>query len=478
MKLNDKIMLAGNVGYLGYRYLRNRYSKQIGRAATAGKVYAAYRGGKRSAIPEMKKNNNYLPSPVISPRMPAISLKRKNSTSVPSLKRRKIAKKYKKTVRRSGKMAMRKGKKYGRKNKITKGSPESLFLKKGYVVVQEDSGVATDGQCAWFGHGTAPGERMLETFSSALLKSLFAKAGIYIRDGSDLLDSTGLTQITLEYTDAQSGINGTYVDVLTAVTTFTVEANNIYARFRSLDLSTDEDWVWTQMTLSRTDIGLVLAKISLRDIKVHYSCVSSLKYQNRSYTNDAIEADESALNVDRIPLIGKKYVTKGPFFEYVGNLTSPGTGGLNIANNMPFSIDTRKGRIVKQAGNGDGRLKEPLDAKVFKRTKAFGVKAAPGNVATDIIRTDTSMTLVKFLFHTKQVSSAPSGAYAERFQTKGDLGESHMFALEKALHVTGDLVQVNYEINQKHMCYVTGYEKQYTVAEFVSYGVEGSLPIA
>lgn len=409
-----------------------------------------------------------------------------------------IRRRFKKKGAKAGKKARRvRGKRsYKVKGRRGKRSAEGRYLKDGYVISCETGGLIKGDQCVYLGHGTSPGDRLLKTLCYSLIKALFTKAGIHIRDMSQQIGIGGTTSATKFniYLTTEHQVTGVTADSAIGfdnTSTFGAIGDVLYNNIRAYITDTSTDHTKFAELSLRTDPGVVgpihrSSSINLKNCFVDYKVVSSMKYQNRSFTLDAGETqagpNENSQNVDRIPLFGKKYYGKGSAFEYAGSLAAAGTGGLIATANTPFAIDDTTGVLLKTAQNSDGRLKEPPHHKVFKGVrKSTGVVCQPGAVMVDVIKKSIKLPFSKILWMLNPNVTANSGFYSTQYTWNARYGVVSMVALEKALHATTDLVQVNFEVNQKHMCIIKDYKQSITVADYAQGGTAGivtTLPTA
>lgn len=418
----------------------------------------------------------------IMARKKTVPVKRGSKKVLPLLRRQK----------RKGKRSLRSRKYRSRLRKVVPRG-EAAYLKRGYVVTCESGGVIKGDQCVFIGHGTSPGDRVLKTLCYSLTKALFTKAGIHVRDMSSpcgLGGSTPATKYNL-YLANEHQVTGVVTESalgFDSTSAFSDIGDLLFNAIRATVIDTSQDLVKYSNLILRTDAAVVgpvhvLATINLKNCFVDYKAVSSLKYQNRSYTaeaGDAIGPNENALNVDRIPLYGKKYYCRGSAFEYSGQLKAAATGTLISTNNTPFAIDDTTGLLLKTGQNSDGRLKEPPSHKMFKGVKkSKGLVAQPGIVLADVIKKTMKLPFSKFLNMLSVNGTANSGFFGTQYTFNARYGVVSMIAFEKALHATTDLVQVNYEVNQKHMCMIKDYKETVTAADFTqggTAGIMGTLP--
>jgi len=424
--------------------------------------------------PKMARTKTAYPSPTITPRKRRIS----NATPPPPNKRvasvkpklRITAKGVSGGGRGSSKKKSRTSRKSanrGKKIAKSKVAFEKQCMDSGYVVTQEAHGKVTDPNCVFIGHGTGSYGVMIDAVAFSIVRRMFKKIDNFSDwDAPVEAPIATATLYLVEENQLDGAITNRANTVLTGLTYRQVKAW-LYTQFTSYIISEEAKKRLIALRLYEVAKGTI-ETINLRSLMVKYHIQSDLKYQNVSFTADALGDDDNALNVDRIPLIGKGYGSRGPAFE---NKTVVGAN-----RTRPFAIDYQFGVVANTGERGytNGTYKpysEPPSHLTFNKTWSLGgVKASPGIVKRDTIITQIDVTLHKFLWNVGY--EAGPEAYVYRPYA---FGKVHMFALEKEINLTTDLIKVGYEVNQKHMCLVTGGYGNTPMLSMFAQGDQGTI---
>ena len=355
-----------------------------------------------------------------------------------------------------------KGRKANRKRyrgKKKANQTESTFLRKGYVQVREQGGIENADNCAYVGHGSAPGRIICQNVFAALVKGLFALVHVNIISLQDAIPVAYQTQTLQIFTENRtSGATGILVTLAPiGALTFQNLADSLAAAYNTW-IAVPGNWQTDllQITMSEAAKGNDRT-LFLKDLYVCHKTVSKLKIQNRSYTGDGLGDDDNALNTDNVPVIGNIYKAKGTGFCWKGRLTAGST--------RPFYTNSLSGLIVKDGTEQTlSQLQEPPHKSMFG-TKSIGCKISPGEIRTHTMVFEKKKARISdFLFKL----SLDGVALATPNTLMKGFGEVAMFGLEHLLKATSDPIRVAYEVNQKHMTYVKQNFYQHTAADFTS----------
>lgn len=489
----------GQKAYIYFNKADEVFIKQMDKqGGLLPKVYSGYFKIKKAVAPVLpEKKMEYMPTPPMTGKKRRTSLSgtekpkklrldeaSSSGKKMPKAKSKKrlprkvqLAKlKGKKVIRRRVRRSKLKGKKWPKK-RLTQ---ESRYIKKGYVITTEVGGITEGDQCVYFGHGTSPGNRLLKTVSYALIKALFSKAKLFVLDFGQTIgigttaSSNDSFKVRLVSEHQVSGVLTNIDKELLLGTSYSEVAEWLYGQLVDHSYITANE-VYRLARLELTGTGgqvplIKLAAINLINCTVHLKSESSMKYQNRSYTADGLGDDDNAANVDRIPLIGKQYYSKGSKFDYKGSLLPS-----NAATATPFAVEENFGYLIKYDNNTDTRLKEPPHPKIFSATKAKSCSLVPGGVYKDFIKKSLKMRFTRLMYLMNANNYTGNGYQQRTYTWNARYGVVTMFGLEKAIHCDSNKVRVAYELNQKHMCYISSYDTQDTVPDFVQGGTAGVL---
>lgn len=327
---------------------------------------------------------------------------------------------------------------------------EMKCLRDGYIFTQETCGKEEADHCAYVGHGTDASVTILGTIAFGVVRRLFKKADNFTNFDGNVAAALATSTVIIGLETKSTGVRGTYSSFLMTqggvIQTYRQVAVWLYGQINSFVSSTTSQAYFLDDLTILDDTKGTVHRINLKSLIINYRCESTLKLQNISYTADALGDDDNAMNVDRIPLIGKGYSTKGPYFTT--------SAALGINRTRPFAIDRSGGVLLNDGGEGYTNVsmkpfQEPPSHKSFVGAYPMkGVSLPPGVVKTDKIVTDISVNFNKFIW----LVGHDGSPYAFR----PIFGRTHMFALEKLIHLTTDKIRVGYEVNQKHFVLATG----------------------
>lgn len=329
-------------------------------------------------------------------------------------------------------------------NRITR-SAANMHLKNGVTFVGEVGDVKTSPYCLYLGHSTYKPAQFQLSFFRAVIKNLLIKAN-KLNPNWNGYPLRGATDDTIYVAwkgnaDKDTPISE-YIYGWNAVTTSQEQAAQALWNYFKDD-STQLQFLEFQHRPSGTvQYGAVSFYVDYGYVDVY--CKSTFTMQNR--TIDEAD-DDSVLNIDRVPLIGKHYTGNGAGTKYI---TTP-----QVRNNalegqtVPFLGDAADGVIWVDPENMDripvglgpkglGGLREPPPAKHFQGCKkSSAVHLEPGQMLTDTL----------YLKKTMKIQDFVNACWTKPFVTAGDiqkldnwgsfrqssLGKWSFFAMEKKL---------------------------------------------
>ena len=350
------------------------------------------------------------------------------------------------------------GSKIGRFNrKKSKLSAETKALRKGYHCTSELHANVADAHCVYLAHSTSHYGLLIKTFTGAMLRKLFLKAGLSIPSRDQELplfsqfDSDGF-KIVYTFQNPVTGAAGTieYITVndqsLTAVinawTALSTHFNSIFLVANGVEpqcialYSSDRNIADTNWRLA--------SQLNLRNEIINWHFVSEMKVQNR--TSGALaEAGDigDADRVDQQPLQGYLYTFKG------------GEPRLKHTTNNLLNDDEKLSRIREYGQNQipssllPQPFQEPPVPKIWSNcTGASKVLLQPGDIKFTKI-SHRFRGKVPTLFKKLKTTFNESGFL------KGIPGKSQILALEEYMRTpASNQILVGFERELKLGCWL------------------------
>lgn len=315
--------------------------------------------------------------------------------------------------------------------------------------VLEDSRRVT--YCA---HSTMPNITVLQSVIGAMMKKLFKKASMQIKNWDVPLitagDSNSNVFITLKFRRR----DGTEIESFTFIVTPTLT---------TLQFLTESVVTWFQSTwpsniptqflelsMSGTEVSGILpitplAKIDLTTAYVHIHSSSHLKIQNRTVTTSA---NDNSDDVDNVPIYGKSY-------DYLSNTTMYRDYATNTAlSTPPFTTHPIWGVLranVLPLTDGTKMFDEvPLSTQFVGIKKAQKAHLDPGEIKTSVLKDFKSIGLSKF-FQTSMQNAGNFGPSPPEFNFKQTwLGKSRLFAFEKMIDAVAATEENRFKLAYEH----------------------------
>lgn len=373
------------------------------------------------------------------------------------------------------------------------------YRQKGFVCVDEVTGLVRDPDCVYVGHSCLTVHGTLEMVAYALLRKLFVSSNVNIRNLKDAIPgayagtppASGETpvqhwRIVIERRFKATGVisNEAYIiqpgnsiytivgceqDGVVPQFPNMVENLRYAAGFSSLDndVNTLE---FTKMILYRTELGYGTpssdtrwqyeSEIYMDEQIVHYFASSDIKIQNRSLS---ASGSADAENVTNNPLVGKLY-------EFIGG--APNAKVDNVAG-LEVVFDNGGVITVRAAELGDNAYREPPAAHNFSNcTRVNTIRIQPGDIKSHTIKVRYVERLFTFL---RKLNPFRTTTGQNRVQTKLR-GKSALYALEDVINVNlAQNIEIAYEANRVQGCYLVTRSDRSSVGKF-SQSVRNSLP--
>jgi len=361
-------------------------------------------------------------------------------------------------------------------NRITARSANT-HLKNGVTQVREVGDVKASPDCVYLGHSTYVPFQLQLGFFRAIVKNLLIKANkLNPRWDGLMLRGEDNDSIKVLYKgNAEKDTNLLeYIQPWNALTTTQEQiANALQQQFQ--DDNTQIQFVEFQYRPSSTNYGAISYYVDYGYIDLYVK--STLTLQNRTIDEPN---DDSVLNIDRVPLIGKRYHGNGSGTKYITTPQIANASGEGAT--VPFGGDMQDGVIWIDPENVNRRtelieqntlytLREPPPSKHFQGCKgAKVVSLEPGQMLTDTLYLKKTMKIQDFVnaVWTKPIVTTEdqdlmtdSNAFRQ-----SSLGNWSFFGMEKKLAATlassSNPVKLAYQVDTKSSLVIRPKRSTYT----------------
>lgn len=299
-------------------------------------------------------------------------------------------------------------------------------------MLRETGGVVSDVNCVYVGHATCVPTVIMQEVARAMSKKLWHRwigNSATTQDGFNAGAATYVMRLT--YQTAPNVGSNTNIDYNLTGVIYEADLSNVI-----WDALNDVMIGAPGKSFNISKVGVFgpsgfsepRANISLEKAMVDILMTSKLVLQNRTIADSGTGADNRN-DVANNPLVGKKYQSGGNFLDAVArsvtyqSITAGEGNGLIVANGDNFALYGQK----------------PPPASFFNATRATSVSLEPGQMKTDYLRSQKTMSL-DYLF------AALRDAIVET-PCNVNMGTVAMFGLEKKLNSRVDepTVSVGYE---------------------------------
>lgn len=377
---------------------------------------------------------------------------------------------------RSARRYVRRAIRSSNRNRITPRAA-SAHLKNGVTSVREVGDVKSSPDCVYLGHSTYVPFQMQLAFFRAVLKNLLIKAnklnpqwdGLCLRgENNDSIkvcykgNAEKDTNI-LEYIYNWNALSVTQEAV----------ANALQQNFQ--DDSTQLQFIEFQYRPSGTNYGAISYYLDYGYIDVYVK--STMTLQNRTIDEPN---DDSVLNIDRVPLIGKRYHGNGSGTKYITTPQIANASGEGAT--VPFGGDMQDGIIWFDPENANRRtevlaqntlyaLREPPPMKHFQGCKGSkAVSLEPGQMLSDTLYLKKTMKIQDFVnaVWTKPIVTSGDQDLMEESNAfrQSSLGNWSFFGMEKKLAGTAasssNKVKLAYQVDTKSSIVIRPKRSTYT----------------
>lgn len=391
------------------------------------------------------------------PNVVARGSRRSRKSYASSKASKKKNKSSKKTIRKKlKKRSKRKShkRKSSKNRKINIGNKQTSI--NGYQARFEYNGRFGVQNCIYLGWGT-PASYIYSAAIRAIYKKLLMKAGMQIRNWSDLFDRVGeqaykISIVYLDLTnDANSGLparTSQGITVGVAGNTHDLVVANLEALHKTIcrgvgnGQTTGNDykqpyilyWELHYVDLI-TGLGVLLSKIDMENIKVHFKNTAILRWQNQTLSAGTGDITEDTTVVDRVPLAGKMY--KSPKWQdgivpYRRDIDFVGTV-------LPFKLASEG--FVGRAPDGfttdsvNNIYRKPPPAYMLGMKKATKFTQQPGSVLKDVAIFECTLKfntiLQKYISDLR--TSTIAGVRTQDGENINALGNLNILAMEKLI---------------------------------------------
>jgi hypothetical protein len=357
-------------------------------------------------------------------------------------------------------------------------SKQEMYMDKGVVATLEQGDVVTNLRAVtYLAHSTNPRDSTINIAIGAILKKLFNKAGIKIKNWDwDILDGANIpARIEIVYKERDGGARARHPILMPVTKTLRTMVNDFKAW---LDTFTPGNFPTQFLELQYFhDIGtlgssrLVAYEIDLQSVSLHLYCRSHMKIQNRTVNTPV---NDQADDVDNVPLYGRHFTVNGNgsmFRDYPdGGNTTPylTTDKLwGVLNYSVLAADT----------NTTLYQEVPLKSQLTGVKEHGNIHMDPGEVKTSSIAHEATISwngLVQRYY--SKAGLNVTNKDAQRFT----FGKTRILAMEKMINavavVADNAPRIAYEHNLDLACYATIHQN-YQTAKSVT-GLTGPITLS
>jgi len=315
------------------------------------------------------------------------------------------------------------------------------FLNNGVVLHREHGNVITDStrNAVYVAHSTCPKRTILRAAVASLLKLLFKKAGIKIKnfDLPILVGANIPARIEFQWKEYDGTILYTQAFPMTVTKTLTQMVDDIQIWLGTFTAEVFPQQ-WNRVTYYH-DIGtigssrLLAYDIDLTSTTVEFLCSSHMKIQNRT-VNTA--ANDQADDVDNVPIYGRSYDTQfngTTFRDYNQPLSN---GNPQLRTEIDFGV---LDYTVSAPVTGSTLYDEvALPNQMVGLTSSGKAHLDPGEIKTSVLNYSTTMPFNKIITLYKAKSLSPGVIFY--------MGNTRIFGFEKMITAVATSVENQYKL--------------------------------
>jgi len=353
------------------------------------------------------------------------------------------------------------------------------YIEKGVVYNSENGGVVnntiggTFKDVIYIGHSTMPKQRVLEVAFAALLKHLFKKAGIKVKNWSEaVLEGANIpARLELQYKDSDFTTISTFAATIPVTQTFQQTVAKFvdwYNAFTAITIPT----VFLKLVYYH-DIGtigssrLVAYEIDMTSTKCHFESVSYLKIQNRTKNQDGSKDSD---DIDNVPIYGRHFMMNGNGSTFRDYNTPAANSAPQLRTDSFFGVLNYN--LTTDIDNGSTMWLEVPMKNQITGVKSYGpAHLDPGQVKTSklVFKKTISFPKLMAMIRTKATSAFTGGSVnAAPFY----FGNTRIFAFEKMIKAVAtdatNQMALAYEVNTDIGCYVQTYQNYQTAKQIQS----------
>lgn len=345
--------------------------------------------------------------------------------------------------------------------------------KKGFAGTIEQGGSISDAHCVYIGHSTCATATMAFSGAIALLRAALSSIDLDVQSPDDNLPLTGTWTIRIQYVNPTDATAEVYTTTMSSANSLNQIGRTLAVEFarRANIAPIASGFRWKANSLTLTDgNGAIMLSRDLSKTTITFYGSSSLKVQNASHvvtTGD--EDDNSADDVNNVPLVGKGYYGNGAGMYWrsrwygtdgTSNAAAIAGHGTLLEAQYNFYGNAEHGLIAAKAGDALVLQEPPLKSHFANVTKTTGGQMIqPGMIKSSTLTTTKTLTFNKFWesLRITPVTEWTAGTLESNgtSQTKCTIGRYHTFALEKQLHSSTDNIVVRAEVNYKYGAFCT-----------------------
>lgn len=334
------------------------------------------------------------------------------------------------------------GRDYTKGKRITRNKRQRMtvfdrIIGKGFVYkLQSGNVLSTSNPVGYLAQSTMPGRTLARVLWTALLKKIFAIAGIHVKNVNDILTENqyynGSIEIRYKLKDGELVTNSTFTVSASSTTISMLEdlINTAFVNFTEATLpqqflSLRYYVEFGQLAAAR----LLMADMDLTNTYFTVNAKSEMKFQNRTINSTG---NDQADDVDNVPLEGK-------FFDYNTNSTLYRDYGVPTGVTGPSAITTDGvygvlSTLVPSTLGGSMYTQLPLKSQFVgvKGTGNFVIQ--PGKIRNSVLYDKMTIGFNKFInliYLRFPASGGVVGSYSQVW-----CGKSRLHGFEKEMQPT------------------------------------------
>lgn len=427
------------------------HRKKVKNAAAGYGIYSTLSSVKNKMAAVKRKGSTMTPK---TPKRQKVSKsavtpsnrKPKYTPKTKSVKRRLFVKS--KPKRRRGRQSYGYGKGYVTGSLKLKG-PLDRCEDQGVAQVQETSGILTDkNKVTYLGHSTMPPRVVLELAWASIVKKLFARNGINLKNWTDPISTATNFQILIntKQKDQYQMVQNAFT-ITANSTTLEGLTNNIITSYQSLALIPQQFLSIQLDSLPGGGVSIVEEMMSLVDCTISFFVKSQYKMQNRTVT---LAGNDTSEDVDNVPLEGKAYEfrTNGTIHRDYRDIT--GVGSFEQTFTSHSSYGNFPGAFSSTTASENMYNTVPKAQHMLGTYKCLPVHLEPGEIRQSSLYDRARLNLNKLyavIYNSGVANSAEANSQAQK---RVWLGKSRLFCLERMIDAIATTDENQFRIAYEH----------------------------